>query len=230
MSRRVVARLFAMALAMALLAFSWSRAAVRSGKPPGEPSFHVVIDIDARRLTLYRNGAPYKTYPVAVGKEGWPSPVGEWKVIHKDRDWGGGFGTRWLGLDVPWGVYGIHGTNKDWSIGRPESHGCIRMFNRDVEELWDLVPKGTPVTIRGPWVLPHWQSGTPPFRPGDKTQAVAFLQLLLRAEGFFEGVANGRYDQVMTESVRRFERFYGLPPDGVVGEDVMLLLSGRRGF
>ena len=47
-------------------------------------------------------------------------------------NWGGGFGTRWLGLNVPWGIYGIHGTNQPWSIGTQASAGCIRMFNRHV--------------------------------------------------------------------------------------------------
>jgi L,D-transpeptidase YbiS len=42
----------------------------------------------------------------------------------------------------------IHGTKHEESIGRPDSHGCIRMRNADVIELFDLVAEGTPVTIR----------------------------------------------------------------------------------
>jgi len=41
----------------------------------------------------------------------------------------------------------IHGTNHEEDIGRPASHGCIRMLNADVAELYDLVPNGTPVLI-----------------------------------------------------------------------------------
>jgi lipoprotein-anchoring transpeptidase ErfK/SrfK len=41
----------------------------------------------------------------------------------------------------------IHGTNDENSIGRPASHGCVRMRNKDVTELFDLVPEGTPVWI-----------------------------------------------------------------------------------
>ncbi|MBE2286486.1 MAG: L,D-transpeptidase [Prosthecobacter sp.] len=41
----------------------------------------------------------------------------------------------------------IHGTNDEQSIGRPASHGCVRLRNRDVIELFDLVPEGTPVWI-----------------------------------------------------------------------------------
>lgn len=41
----------------------------------------------------------------------------------------------------------IHGTNDEQSIGRPASHGCVRLCNKDVIELYDLVPEGTPVWI-----------------------------------------------------------------------------------
>lgn len=41
----------------------------------------------------------------------------------------------------------IHGTNDEQHIGRPASHGCVRLRNRDVIELFDLVPEGTPVWI-----------------------------------------------------------------------------------
>ena len=44
--------------------------------------------------------------------------------------------------------YGIHGTNDPSSIGKAVSHGCIRMNNKDVEELARIIPIGTPVSIR----------------------------------------------------------------------------------
>lgn len=116
--------------------------------PEGE-KYYIIINTYQRTLTLYKDGKPYKRYPVAIGKPTTRSPVGEWAIIGKSKDWGGGFGTRWLGLNVPWGIYGIHGTNKPGSIGRAASHGCIRMFNRDVEELYDIVPVKTRVKIIG---------------------------------------------------------------------------------
>ena len=54
---------------------------------------------------------------------------------------------RWLGLSIPSGNYGIHGTNNPSSIGKAVSNGCIRMYNRDVTELSKTVPLGTPVKI-----------------------------------------------------------------------------------
>ena len=47
----------------------------------------------------------------------------------------------WLGgLNIPNGIYGIHGTNNPSSIGRKVSHGCIRMYNNDIIELSKIVP------------------------------------------------------------------------------------------
>jgi hypothetical protein len=54
-------------------------------------------------------------------------------------------GTRWMSLGYK--GYGWHGTNRPESIGRAASHGCIRMRNRDVEELFDLVRVGDEVDL-----------------------------------------------------------------------------------
>ena len=59
-------------------------------------------------------------------------------------------GSRWLGLNAngtTGDTYGIHGNNSEASIGKYVSHGCVRMHNADVEELFDKVAVGTSVTI-----------------------------------------------------------------------------------
>lgn len=88
-----------------------------------------VLKVDTKKkvLLVYRGNALYRKYSVALGKQATPTPVGAWKVIDKQKNWGSGFGTRWIGLNVPWGIYGIHGTNKPYSIGYFTSGGCIRM-------------------------------------------------------------------------------------------------------
>ncbi|MDP4181706.1 MAG: L,D-transpeptidase [Bacillota bacterium] len=50
-------------------------------------------------------------------------------------------------ITIPWGIYGIHGTDKPWSISQAVSHGCVRMYSRDAEDLYNIVPIGTPVYI-----------------------------------------------------------------------------------
>jgi hypothetical protein len=54
-------------------------------------------------------------------------------------------GTRWMGLGYK--GYGIHGTNMPLSIGKAASHGCIRMRNQDVEDLFERVQIGDPVDL-----------------------------------------------------------------------------------
>lgn len=118
-------------------------------------------------LILYDGGRLFKLYHIAIGKEG-RTPVGTFKIKDKLREpaWTppgknipfgdpeNVLGTRWLGI-TPTGAtdptlrgYGIHGTWEPDSIGSAASQGCLRMHNKDVEELFDIVPVGTPVIIK----------------------------------------------------------------------------------
>jgi lipoprotein-anchoring transpeptidase ErfK/SrfK len=115
--------------------------------------YSIQIDLSDRRLYLYRNNRLVKTYPVGVGKLATQSPRGNFTIINKvpyPYSYRGGplsvYGTYWMGLSKR--GYGIHGTNNPASIGKYVSRGCIRMHNKDVEELARLVPIGTPVRIR----------------------------------------------------------------------------------
>lgn len=107
------------------------------------------IDIPQKSLTLYEGTEVKKRYAVATGTGDTPSPIGTFRVTSRFAGDLGGFGTRFLGLNVPWGQFGIHGTNKPGSIGSNASHGCIRMYVRDSEELYGLVPNGAKVVIQG---------------------------------------------------------------------------------
>lgn len=107
--------------------------------------YNITINRTTRKLSLYKSGKLYKTYPIAVGKGRTPTPKGTFKIINKQINPGGPYGARWMGLNAR-GV-GIHGTNNPNSIGGPVSHGCIRMYNKDVIELFNMVPVGTVVRI-----------------------------------------------------------------------------------
>lgn len=108
-------------------------------------SYSITVDTKARTLSLYQDGKLYKTYPVGVGKMVTATPKGNYTIINKAVNPGGPFGARWMGLSKR--GYGIHGTNNPASIGKYVSHGCIRMYNKDVIELYNLVPIGTSVRI-----------------------------------------------------------------------------------
>jgi lipoprotein-anchoring transpeptidase ErfK/SrfK len=119
----------------------------------------IVISISERRLALLEDGRLVKSYPIAVGARVSPSPDGEFAVINHAKDptyrHGGKeilpgkdnpLGTRWIGLSLK--GYGIHGTNVPKSIGKAASHGCFRMAQSDIEELYSRVKVGDTVIVR----------------------------------------------------------------------------------
>lgn len=110
-------------------------------------SYSITINVSNHSLTLFKDNKVFKTYRVAVGKPSTPTPKGTFKIINKAINPGGPFGARWMGLNAPNGDYGIHGTNNPNSIGKNVSNGCIRMYNKDVIEIFNLVPVGTVVKI-----------------------------------------------------------------------------------
>jgi hypothetical protein len=195
-------------------------AGIANASSPGklQPVQDIVINVNLQRnrLTLVIDGSAMKSYPIALGKPQTPTPVGEWKVINKYKNWGKGFGTRWIGLNVPWGIYGIHGTNRPHSIGGDASHGCIRMLNRHVEELYELVPIGAKVIIVG---HPLGEAHMMPRRlaKGDRGADVLLIQYQLRSAGLYKGRCHGIFDGATETALKAFEREKGLPVDGVVG-------------
>jgi hypothetical protein len=106
------------------------------------------IDINTKKLKLYlfKNGTLIKKYSVAVGKPATPTPLGHWTIIKKGL-WGAQFGGHFMQLSIPWGIYGIHGTDMPSSIARAVSHGCVRMYSNDAKELYSIIPVGTAVNI-----------------------------------------------------------------------------------
>ncbi len=120
--------------------------------------FSIAVDKSKNILTLRLDGKPIKHYEIATGmKNG--TPIGTFHIINKVENptWYKAaavippkspknfLGTRWLGFDYP--GYGIHGTSEPESIGKHASSGCVRMRNKEVEELYSLVPNGITVTI-----------------------------------------------------------------------------------
>ncbi|WP_078392594.1 L,D-transpeptidase family protein [Shouchella patagoniensis] len=112
---------------------------------PNSLPYTIHISTSRHTLTLLRGQETVKTYPIAVGKMLTQTPTGEFIILNKAPNPGGPFGTMWMSLSKQ--HYGIHGTNDPSSIGKSVSHGCIRMHNKDVEELASIIPIGTKVII-----------------------------------------------------------------------------------
>ena len=123
-----------------------------------QPARRIIISIPDHKLAVMEAGRVLRIFPTAVGAAKSPSPAGAYKIIDRipDPTWytkgrivppgkSNPLGTRWLGLSVK--GYGIHGTNNPASIGRNASHGCIRMRNHDVEQLFEMVSVGDAVEL-----------------------------------------------------------------------------------
>jgi lipoprotein-anchoring transpeptidase ErfK/SrfK len=121
--------------------------------------FSIKVDKATNILELKKDGEIFKTYTVATGKNN-STPVGVFKVTDKmiEPVWtkpGVGMvmpgnedyelGARWIPISAK--GYGIHGTNDESSIGGQTTAGCVRMYNSDVIELYDIIPVGTEVEI-----------------------------------------------------------------------------------
>ncbi|WP_373535946.1 L,D-transpeptidase [Microcoleus sp.] len=123
----------------------------------------LVLRLRERRVYVYRKNKVQASFPVAVGKQGWETPTGSFKVTHMIKDpvwehpWTGELvpagpdnplGTRWIGFWTDGkNVIGFHGTPTLESIGRAASHGCVRMFDKDAQALFEKVAVGTSVTV-----------------------------------------------------------------------------------
>ncbi len=125
-----------------------------------KPARRIVVSLPDRKLAVLEAGRVVRTFDTAVGAPRTPSPTGSYKIVQRIPDptwWGKGkvvppgksnpLGPRWIGLSLK--GYGIHGTNNPRSIGRNASHGCIRLRNRDIEELFEMVAVGDEVELAG---------------------------------------------------------------------------------
>ena len=172
------------------------------------------VDVEQKTLTVWQGGAQVRRYTVATGAWSTPTPLGVFTINSRFSGRMSGFGTCFLGLNVPWGSYGIHGTNKPESIGSNASHGCIRLRVKDAEELYALVPDGTRVVIE---CGPYGELGTSlrPLKNGDRSSMVRAVQRKLRALGYYSGWPDGVYGEGTARAVSAARRALSLPPGEV---------------
>lgn len=126
-------------------------------------SIRLVLSLGQKQVKVYDRDELIATFPVAVGKQGWETPTGEFTIRHLvanphwENPWTGKvippgpnnpLGDRWIGFwtdgrnDI-----GFHGTPGEHLIGQAVSHGCVRMKNSDIRKLFEMVSVGTPVIV-----------------------------------------------------------------------------------
>ena len=116
----------------------------------------IIVDKSSKRVNFYRNCKLVRSMPCAIGKASTQTPSGKYKVLekiqnrpyYKDHIPGGDprnpLGKYWLGIG---NGYALHGTNNEGSIGGAVSHGCMRMYNSDIQWLYSQAKVGTTVLI-----------------------------------------------------------------------------------
>ncbi len=144
---------------------------------PNAPREGIVINIPAMRLFYFpahKKDEPAEviTYPIGIGRVGWQTPEGTTKIVKRTLDpvWTVPVSIRkehaengdelppvvGPGPDNPlgrhsftlqWQSYLVHGTNKPYGVGMRSSHGCIRLYPEDIEQLFDTVPLGTQLRV-----------------------------------------------------------------------------------
>lgn len=164
----------------------------------------IYIEVNNKILYLmdYDTKEIIKKYTVATGKTKSPTPLGTFQIKAKEK-WGEGFGSRWMGLNTPWGNYGIHGTNKPGSIGSSVSAGCVRMRNSDIEDLFEYIEVGSIVYISNGNFGPFGQ-GFRTLRPGDRGSDVLEVQKRLNQLNLYSGELDGIYGEGMKASLLKF--------------------------
>lgn len=120
--------------------------------------YSIMVDKSLNILMLKANDEILKTYSISTGINNC-TPIGQFTIVNKllNPTWYSAgavvpagspeniLGSRWMGLSVA--RYGIHGTTDPESVGKQITAGCVRMRNKNVEELYAIVPVGTEVTI-----------------------------------------------------------------------------------
>jgi lipoprotein-anchoring transpeptidase ErfK/SrfK len=137
--------------------------AVSTNSPPVMDTVNLVLNLKEKQVYVYKGDKVLTKYPVAIGKKGWETPTGDWYVMEKVVNPGwtsfkngsvmkpgkdNPLGERWIGFWTDGkDVIGFHGTPNIKSIGTAASHGCVRMYNKDVKALFPLVKVGTTVKV-----------------------------------------------------------------------------------
>jgi hypothetical protein len=157
------------------LAAGMAGCATMAPKPQAAPASkepYLLLRLNERRLYVMQNETkqPPEGYPVAIGRPQFPTPTGRFQVNElvenpdflafdfnnpSGRDKGrippgpnNPLGLRWIGFAYAHGwQVGFHGTAKTSVLGQAVSHGCVRMSNPDIVQVYGQIKLGTPVVV-----------------------------------------------------------------------------------
>jgi lipoprotein-anchoring transpeptidase ErfK/SrfK len=136
---RVFTTACSLALALGLIAGSASA----SKRSAVEPVVEVEIDISSQSMSVDVHGLPFANWKVSTARDGYYTPRGSYSVKRIEREY---YSQKYDNSPMPHSVffkggYAIHGTGYVRSLGRPASHGCVRLHPRNAARLFALVQR-----------------------------------------------------------------------------------------
>ena len=113
----------------------------------------IVIEIDksAQRMIVSQDGAQLYAWPVSTGQRGYDTPSGQYTPFRMEKDH---FSREWDDAPMPHSIFftarghAIHGTEHIRNIGRPASHGCVRLEPQNASVLFSLVKREGMANVR----------------------------------------------------------------------------------
>ncbi len=136
-------RLFTVIAGLVFMAFAMTGAAEANTKKKSSPVVDIRIDVSSQSMNVDVNGWSYGRWKVSTARSGFHTPRGAWrpfalKKMHYSR--------KYDNSPMPHSIfflggYAIHGTNYLKQLGRPASHGCIRLSPQNAARLFSLVQK-----------------------------------------------------------------------------------------
>jgi lipoprotein-anchoring transpeptidase ErfK/SrfK len=110
--------------------------------PPGVP-LHALVDLSEQSMKVFRGDELIEVFKVSTGRMGYGTPAGEYSAQWMTSMWRS---RKYNMAPMPWSVffhggYAIHGTTDIRNLGRPASHGCVRLHPANAKTFFALVQK-----------------------------------------------------------------------------------------
>lgn len=152
--------------------------------PPAEPSLTAAIDLSSQSITVSENGVAKYTWAISSGTQSHPSPRGTFRPQWTAKMW---YSRKYDNAPMPHAVFvhdgvAIHATYATGMLGRPASHGCIRLSPTNAKTFYNLVQKhgvkNTRVSIFG---TPKW--GADPYVASRKSSTPRYAAVQAAPSG-----------------------------------------------
>lgn len=101
------------------------------------------VNLTSQRMQVYQGGRVIHSWPVSSGRSGYTTPTGTWTVHRMHKEY---YSKKYDGAPMPYAMFyhrgfAIHGTNAISRLGRPASHGCIRLHPQNAATLFSMIKR-----------------------------------------------------------------------------------------